>query len=301
MKRFDIIGDVHGYATALKVLLKKLGYRKVKNTYRHDKNRMVLFLGDYIDRGLEEESTCNIVRSMVESGDALAIQGNHEYNAICFATEYNGQYLRTHNKRNIKTHESFLKEYPLGSKKHKDIISWFKTLPLFLELDDLRAVHACWHKDSIDFLKNNLNSNIMTDEFIIESSLKGSKSFNAIESCLKGLEMNLPNNQTWKDSLGIERNTMRINWFKEQDVYTVRNIAMSMPKSVVLPDKIIKEKPYIYNDKKTLFFGHYWMNGVPEKQTDYVACLDYSIAKNGKLVAYRFDGESKIDNRKFVY
>ena len=160
MKNFDIIGDIHGYATALTLLLKKLGYRKVKNTYRHDENRMVLFLGDYIDRGLEEESTCNIVRAMVESGDALAIQGNHEYNAICFATEHNGGYLRTHNERNIKTHENFLKEYPLGSKKHKDIISWFKTLPLFLELDDLRAVHACWHKDSINFLKNNLNSNI---------------------------------------------------------------------------------------------------------------------------------------------
>ena len=160
MKNFDIIGDIHGYATALTLLLKKLGYRKVKNTYRHDENRMVLFLGDYIDRGLEEESTCNIVRAMVESGDALAIQGNHEYNAICFATEHNGGYLRTHNERNIKTHENFLKEYPLGSKKHKDIISWFKTLPLFLELDDLRAVHACWHKDSINFLKNNLNSNM---------------------------------------------------------------------------------------------------------------------------------------------
>jgi hypothetical protein len=34
-----------------------------------------------------------------------------------------------------------------------------------------------------------------------------------------------------------------------------------------------------------------------------VACLDYSVAakSGGRLVAYRWDGEQRLDNAKFVF
>jgi len=32
-----------------------------------------------------------------------------------------------------------------------------------------------------------------------------------------------------------------------------------------------------------------------------VACVDYSVAKNGKLCAYRWGGEEQIDAEKFVW
>jgi hypothetical protein len=36
--------------------------------------------------------------------------------------------------------------------------------------------------------------------------------------------------------------------------------------------------------------------------TENIACIDYNVAKpKGKLVAYRWDGEQKIDEDKFVY
>lgn len=47
--------------------------------------------------------------------------------------------------------------------------------------------------------------------------------------------------------------------------------------------------------------GHYWFKGTPKKLADNVACLDYSVARGGKLVAYRFDGEQVLDNDKFVF
>ena len=37
---------------------------------------------------------------------------------------------------------------------------------------------------------------------------------------------------------------------------------------------------------------------------DNVCCLDFSVAGyrgNGRLVAYRFDGEQRLDERKFVW
>ena len=36
----------------------------------------------------------------------------------------------------------------------------------------------------------------------------------------------------------------------------------------------------------------------PERLATNVACLDYSVAKGGMLCAYRWDGESEIDNEE---
>ena len=46
----------------------------------------MVFLGDYVDRGPEVALTLETVRSMIDADNALAIMGNHEFNAVCFHT-----------------------------------------------------------------------------------------------------------------------------------------------------------------------------------------------------------------------
>ena len=83
MKTYDLIPDIHGQAEKLKSVLTNLGYFYRNGTWRHsDTDRTCIFLGDYIDRGHGNRSVLTTVRSMVESGVALAIMGNHELNAI---------------------------------------------------------------------------------------------------------------------------------------------------------------------------------------------------------------------------
>ena len=54
-------------------------------------------------------------------------------------------------------------------------------------------------------------------------------------------------------------------------------------------------------DAPPVFFGHYWLDdSYPVVQAENVICLDYSIAKGGSLVAYRWNGEEQINNRHFV-
>ncbi len=50
---YDIIGDIHGHADALKALLSDLGYRERDGTWRRP-DRQAIFLGDFIDRGPEQ-------------------------------------------------------------------------------------------------------------------------------------------------------------------------------------------------------------------------------------------------------
>ena len=65
----------------------------------------------------------------------------------------------------------------------------------------------------------------------------------------------------------------------------------------------IQTRDFYGENERPVFFGHYWLTGLPELIRDNVCCLDYSVAGyrgDGRLVAYRFDGEQKLDNRKFV-
>src|SRR3954447_4552011 len=108
---YDFIGDIHGHADKLEELLEKLGYSLKKNVYAHPE-RKAFFVGDYIDRGPKIRKVLKIVRSMVEKENAIALMGNHEYNALCFhAKSKNGGHLRKHSIKNILQHDETLKQF----------------------------------------------------------------------------------------------------------------------------------------------------------------------------------------------
>lgn len=71
---FDIIGDIHGCASELETLLGKLGYADGA----HPEGRTAVFVGDLVDRGPDTPGVLRRVMSMVASGDALCVPGNHE-------------------------------------------------------------------------------------------------------------------------------------------------------------------------------------------------------------------------------
>jgi protein phosphatase len=84
---FDIIGDIHGCFDELQELLLKLDY----NVNRVDvtemnfgfnviapENRKVIFVGDLVDRGPDSPSVLRLVMSMVNSGVAFCVPGNHD-------------------------------------------------------------------------------------------------------------------------------------------------------------------------------------------------------------------------------
>ncbi|NNN36923.1 polynucleotide kinase-phosphatase [Streptomyces sp. S3(2020)] len=71
---FDIVGDIHGCGSELESLLGKLGY--VDGV--HPEGRSAVFVGDLVDRGPDSPGVLRRVMSMVKSGNALCVPGNHE-------------------------------------------------------------------------------------------------------------------------------------------------------------------------------------------------------------------------------
>ena len=304
---FDLIGDIHGYAAELEALLDKLGYEKRAGVWQHPERR-VIFLGDFVDRGPQQVETVNIARAMVEGGHALAVLGNHEFNAVAWATpdpQHPGEFLRPHTARNRRQHQAFLDQVGEGSQQHRAMIEWFKTLPVYLELDDLRVVHACWHPASLAAIAPHLDAH---DRLLPEAweatSRKGSVAYDSIETLVKGLEIPLPEGMCFHDKDGTPRSNVRIRWWRS-DSRAYRDLAM-VPESqrAELPEQEVAADTLPEQDgRKPIFIGHYWLTGDPAPLSEQVVCLDYSVAGSGggKLCAYRFEAGEPLTVDRFVW
>ena len=302
MNGYDIIGDIHGHADHLKRLLLKLGYQSTQGRYTHPE-RKVLYVGDYIDRGPEIKETLQIVKSMVDGGHAIALMGNHEYNAICYNTlGTDGLYLRKHTVKNTHQHQATLDQFNGYEDEYTMYIDWFKTLPLWLETDYLRAVHATWDQSIMDRLCEILPDAVLTDQAIQESSTEGTELCHLIEVALKGKEIEMPAGQHFRDKDRHKRHHIRIKWWLDPAASTYRDISV-IPMDDMLPDTpvVMSDRTYYGPEEKPVFFGHYWLKGVPDVLTDNACCLDYSVAKGGHLVAYTHDGEQQLDASKLSY
>jgi len=301
---YDIIGDVHGCARTLEALLEKLGYRERNGVFCHKRNTAV-FLGDFIDRGPRQRRVIDIVRPMIESGSALSVMGNHEYNATAWATraDDSNEFLRPHSDRNKKQHIVFLDAFQNHQDACDDVIDWFKTLPLWLDLGDLRIVHACWDRQFIARIQSEYGDNKLSDTLLHDSSRKGGWQYEALETLLKGKEIPLPDGSQFHDKDGNPRQHIRVRWW-DQSARTYREAFMGPDSALAhIPDeKIIGDHLIDYTpDAPPVFLGHYWMEGHPEPLSANIACVDYSVAKpGGKLVAYRWSGED-LSSDRFVW
>ena len=307
---YDIIGDVHGHADKLEGLLRKMDYKFIDGTWQHPE-RKAIFVGDLIDRGPRQVDSVMIAKRMVEAGHAYIVMGNHEFNAIAYATPHPnkpGDFLRTHwgklGRKNRKQHKAFLTAVGKYSVRHKELITWFKTIPLWLDLGELRIIHACWDLKSMKGLKSKLGpNNTVTDELMVTMSTKGHQDYHDLEILIKGPEIEMPDGFKYKDKDEIVRSSARYAWWDSQA--STFDVAARIPDNCKAVDgtpfpqlpavPIPSGNPEPYGDTIPLFFGHYWCTDEDEIISDHAMCVDYSAGKGGPLKAYRWNGESKLD------
>ena len=298
---YDLIGDIHGHADELEQLLQKLGYVKnQKGAYQHP-NRKVIFAGDFIDRGPKVREVLQIAKAMTDAGSALSVMGNHEFNVICYHTKNElGEYLRPHTDKNRKQQratEDAFRDYP---EEWEMYLEWMMRLPIWLDLNELRVIHACWHSGHLEKVKEALKGNTLTPDFLQAAAIEGTWEYESIEILLKGIEKELPEGQYFLDKDGHRRSAMRIQWWKSPQRLTQQEYGIGSTFADV-PIPIEWGNNFYYSEKEIpVFIGHYWLKGEVCLRSPSVCCLDFSVAKGGKLVAYRWNvGELLSDDNFF--
>jgi hypothetical protein len=311
---YDIIADIHGQIDKLRALLTQLGYEQVEDRFIPPVGHRALFLGDLLDSkpgyacpgGVR--ATLHLVKTMMDHGDAICMMGNHELNAMYFHSKGpDGKYLRIRGSKNIAMHQGTLDDFPDYNEPESEWqsvwIPWMKRLPIFLELEGLRAVHACWHPEMIARM---VSVSLEDDEAFVEGANPHSQIGEALEILLKGIEVPLLDPHYFIDHTGVKRYHFRARWWEtpgdgvlcHELVFPANDQIPAYP--VPLDARNIFQ-PYDACEKP-VFFGHYFKPAdsplFPESPN--VACLDHSAAKDGPLVAYRWKGEADIKAENYL-
>jgi hypothetical protein len=183
--------------------------------------------------------------------------------------------------KNRKQHAAFLAEVEDNPQLHREIVEWFLTLPLWLELEEIRAVHACWHPILMRYLTppllsgQRLSSDLMA-EATREPDTEEEKNspepsiFKAAEMLTKGMEIPLPSGYSFKDKYDYERWRVRVRWW-DQNATTYRSAAM-------VEDEL--------RERLTTWTGLHF--GVPRSQCRAVRC---SFTLVGPACSFSIDGQ----------
>ena len=139
---------------------------------------------------------------------------------------------------------------------------------------------------------------------ITQSVEKGTPLYSAINNILKGKEIKMPEGLDFKDKDGTSRTEIRIKWWEDPTKSNYKRISIepihNLPEIPVAINDLKNTDFYTEKDKP-VFFGHYWLKGNPSLYRGNICCLDYSVARDGYLCAYRFDGEDILETRKLIY
>lgn len=311
---YDVVGDVHGQATKLEGLLHELGYVRRGIGYKPPLGRQLVLLGDLIDTGPGQLRVLEIARSMLDNGDARIVMGNHEFNAIGFATrdpsKGHEECLRPNllpgarSRKNREQHEAFLTQIGEGSARHKDWINWFKTLPPFLDLGGIRVVHGCWDQEAVDILRENGwgGSKPLSEELLFAAYDEGSRIKWARNLLTCGLELPLSEGKYITDAKGHQHGEVRIaswrDWARElHEIALVPKGQETQLEGMPWPAELVISRI----EGSPIFVGHHWFTGHPVIESPKLACLDWSAARGGPLVAYRWDGGTHLVNENLVW
>ena len=290
---WDLIGDLHGHATPLRALLSRWGYLPdMRGVHRHPAGRKVLFLGDYVDRGPEIPAVLRLVRGMVEAGQAVALMGNHEFNAVALEHRVDSRPLRPDSKR--YQHADSLRQLAAAGEDHAEWLAWFRTLPLWHEQTGFRAVHACWDAAAIALLQGTLKEGWLRPDDWDRLAEPEAPLARAVELLLKGPEATLPGGRRLRDADGRERGEERVRWWAQPPPRSWREARVGHWADWAGEEAFpVEQMPggFYPPGEKPVFFGHYALRGTPCWLAPNACCLDYGVMRRAALAGYRLTGE----------
>lgn len=103
-------------------------------------------------------------------------------------------------------------------------LDWFATLPLWLDLDGLRVVHACWHEPSIRTVREACGHQTASRRWSTSPRrrARGLRCTRRWRFCWRGPEIPVP--QQYEDHGGKPRDKARLRWW-DSDARTLNDLA----------------------------------------------------------------------------
>ena len=166
----DIVGDVHGEIEALRALMQHLGY---DDDGFHPENRRLVFVGDLTDRGPDSPAVVDLISKLIESQRAQCVLGNHDLNILLGDRKHDNHWFFGE-PWSLDGTEEVTPAVLADEQIRQKTVKFFSSLPLVLERDDLRVVHACWDDPMVEIARRSSDVLALHNEYKtkIERSLE---------------------------------------------------------------------------------------------------------------------------------
>ncbi len=234
-----------------------------------------MFLGDLTDRGPDSPAVVDLVRRFVEARRAQCVLGNHDLNILLKDVKHDNHWFYGEEWSLDGTDEptpAVLADEAI----RQTVLNFFETLPLVLERDDCRVVHACWADSMVNIARQ--SSDVLTlyeqHKDQIDADHKSRPKLDKID---RGLE--------------------------KQNRNPVKVLTSGKERRVEKPFEASGKMRYeervrwweAYDDKPLCVFGHY---SVPEGKS-YLSpqafCVDFGVAKRWEeRKKPNFNGEFRL-------
>jgi len=252
----DIVGDVHGEIDALRDLLGHLGYAADGS---HPENRRLVFVGDLTDRGPDSPAVVELIQGLVEAGRARCVLGNHDLNLLLGDRKHDNHWFYGEEWSLAGEGNPITRAQLADETIRQNVLAFFGTLPLALERNDLRVVHACWDDKMAEIVRKADDTLALYEksEQAIKARLR--------ETDLDEVDQNLAlqnENPVKVLTSGVEqraaepfyasgklRHEERVPWWKE------------------------------YQGEKLCVFGHYSFYQGDSNSSGRAICIDYAVSK----------------------
>ena len=250
----DIVGDVHGEIGGLLSLFEVLGYDRDGN---HPDGRRLVFVGDLTDRGPDSPGVVRLVCGLVEAGRAQCVLGNHELNLLLDHDKPENGWFKDDPARGNGA------ESAADQDTREFVLDFFGSLPIGLERDDLRVVHACWDDAAIAVVREASDVTALCEahEARIDAELAGGESLDEVDTNLAHQNLN-PVRMTTSgpEERAPERHFAGGKWREEQRVRWWDGLAA----------------------EPVCVFGHYSMPVDQPHDFGGAICVDYGVGRRAK-------------------
>ena len=145
----DIVGDVHGEIDALLSLMHHLGY---DDDGTHTDHRRLVFVGDLTDRGPDSPAVIDLVKSLVKTDRAQCVLGNHDLNILLGDRKHDNHWFFGE-KSSLDSLDEPTPAVLADDNIRQRVLEFFGSLPLVLEREGLRVVHACWDDGMVEIAR----------------------------------------------------------------------------------------------------------------------------------------------------
>ncbi|WP_299574045.1 hypothetical protein [uncultured Shewanella sp.] len=250
------IGDVYGRLDKLHDLLTEIDF-DIDDPESSIQFVKLVFCGNLIasteGKNIEHIALLTLVKDMVDKGHAYCLLGSNEFEVIGWSKHHpitDAPYLPVNLTVEVNnTKPKFLSQFAQGDETLFQWVDWFMALPLYLDFEHIRAIHACWDNKVINELNPYLN---LTNQ-------KTEDSPNGTSSSLTAVMTNALAQQFWPAAFDTKH-----------PLSTLMNSCLNYPQF-----EINDSHPH-QQLTTPVVIGHYPQDSFPDIHNEHLVCVNYN-------------------------